>query len=364
MEGFETVYPKNLKNTSPDNIDLSPNLPLSTATQQKRVLNFLIDNYFLLLIGLILWYIIFLNFNIILPPQSILIYMPISWLIYYLFFEGIWNKTPAKYITGTKVITKSYNNPRFSWIIIRTLFRLTPFDPFTFLFSAKPYGWHDKYSQTIVVDEKNIEKAINNPILRILIIILDVICFLIILITTYFTFKYLVLNVIPDLKYINYAEVIKEEIASLTQNRTKIKEYSESTYGISLKYPGSWIKIGELSNADQPVVLFIKSNGVLFRIHRPETGYENMAVNSEYMKEYLDSTSTSTITSQGSEVINNQKYYKFITTDTVENKKLRVLNYITFKNDKIFIFSFAAYSEEFNINLPEAQKIFTSILIK
>ena len=72
---------------------------------------------------------------------------------YYVIFESIWSKTPAKFITRTKVITEYGEKPSFKTIFIRTLVRFVPFEAFTFLSPERPKGWHDRWSKTIVVDD-------------------------------------------------------------------------------------------------------------------------------------------------------------------------------------------------------------------
>ena len=68
---------------------------------------------------------------------------------YYLLFEGIWARTPAKFITKTKVVMHDGSKPDFMHILGRTLARIIPFEPFSFF--AGPIGWHDSLSKTIVV---------------------------------------------------------------------------------------------------------------------------------------------------------------------------------------------------------------------
>lgn len=73
-------------------------------------------------------------------------------LIYFVIFESIWSKTPAKFITKTKVIMKDGTRPAFGAIFLRTLCRFIPFDALSFL-EPNPVGWHDKFSKTMVVNE-------------------------------------------------------------------------------------------------------------------------------------------------------------------------------------------------------------------
>lgn len=69
---------------------------------------------------------------------------------YYLFFETAFGKTPGKWLTKTRVISKTGRRPRFMQILGRTLTRLVPFEPFSF-FGRKGRGWHDGWSGTRVV---------------------------------------------------------------------------------------------------------------------------------------------------------------------------------------------------------------------
>ena len=77
---------------------------------------------------------------------------------YYGIFEFIWSKTPAKFITKTKVIMENGEKPDSKTIFIRTLIRFIPFESLTFLDSEHPKGWHDRWSKTIVVNDISICK--------------------------------------------------------------------------------------------------------------------------------------------------------------------------------------------------------------
>jgi uncharacterized RDD family membrane protein YckC len=73
------------------------------------------------------------------------------YMVYYLFFEWHLGRTPGKFITGTKVVTKEWNQPSFLNILGRTLCRFIPFDGITFLWSPS-IGRHDKISTTRVIN--------------------------------------------------------------------------------------------------------------------------------------------------------------------------------------------------------------------
>jgi uncharacterized RDD family membrane protein YckC len=68
---------------------------------------------------------------------------------YYIFFESVFQATPGKMITGTRVIAEWGDKPSVGQIIKRTLIRFVPFEPFSFLGSTA--GWHDRWSKTRVV---------------------------------------------------------------------------------------------------------------------------------------------------------------------------------------------------------------------
>jgi uncharacterized RDD family membrane protein YckC len=67
---------------------------------------------------------------------------------YYLLFEGLWARTPGKFMLGTVVVMDDGKTPSFGRIVQRTLCRFIPFEPFSFF---GPRGWHDSISKTKVV---------------------------------------------------------------------------------------------------------------------------------------------------------------------------------------------------------------------
>lgn len=79
------------------------------------------------------------------------VYFPVLYVLYYLFFEYAFGKTPGKFITGTKVIDYNGNKPNFKTLLILNLCRLIPFNAFSFLISER--GWHDSISKTYVVNK-------------------------------------------------------------------------------------------------------------------------------------------------------------------------------------------------------------------
>jgi uncharacterized RDD family membrane protein YckC len=78
--------------------------------------------------------------------------------LYYFFFEYRFQQTPGKYLSNTLVIDQYGGKPNPESIIIRSLIRLLPFEPFTCVLGDN-MGWHDKLSKTYVVDRKELERA-------------------------------------------------------------------------------------------------------------------------------------------------------------------------------------------------------------
>ena len=75
----------------------------------------------------------------------------IFFFVYYVIFEGIWARTPAKLILGTAVVNEEGSSPSFRAVLIRTLCRFIPFEPFSFLGER---GWHDRLSKTHVISTR------------------------------------------------------------------------------------------------------------------------------------------------------------------------------------------------------------------
>jgi uncharacterized RDD family membrane protein YckC len=73
--------------------------------------------------------------------------------VYYCGFETVTGKSPAKWLTQTRVITLDGVRPPFGAVLKRSIIRLIPFEPFSFLGSGR--GWHDRWSGTRVVYERD-----------------------------------------------------------------------------------------------------------------------------------------------------------------------------------------------------------------
>src|SRR4051812_8766406 len=116
-----------------------------------RVINFLIDTIliFLLSYGLYKWwtfYVVFWQYRYF--PFYQVFYATI--VVYYTFFELIWNRTPGKWLTMSKVRNLQGGRPAWYQILTRSIIRLTIIDCFFIAFLDRTL--HDALSKTRVVE--------------------------------------------------------------------------------------------------------------------------------------------------------------------------------------------------------------------
>ncbi len=119
---------------------------LVEASKGKRFANYLID-YLVIGLGTYVFEMLQLTNSTHYSPSSLWWDTIINYVIFVLFyflFEGSLNgKTPAKYITGTRVVKLDGSKPDSNTIMLRSLSRIVPFEPFSFL-GSRPNGWHDR----------------------------------------------------------------------------------------------------------------------------------------------------------------------------------------------------------------------------
>jgi uncharacterized RDD family membrane protein YckC len=75
--------------------------------------------------------------------------------LYYYLFEYIFQKTIAKFITGTKIVLNDGARVNSKAVIIRTISRFIPFEAFSIYTGKdeeqKNTWWHDRWSKTSVI---------------------------------------------------------------------------------------------------------------------------------------------------------------------------------------------------------------------
>jgi len=127
---------------------------LITANNNKRLINWLVDTIF---IGLIAYSLAEL------VGSNIVAFFPAVFFLYYFLFEYAFSRTPGKCLTGTKVINFDLQKPTVKQLLWRTLIRLFALDIISF-HGFNPIGWHDRLSQTLVVDNQIQYKKSTGPI--------------------------------------------------------------------------------------------------------------------------------------------------------------------------------------------------------
>jgi uncharacterized RDD family membrane protein YckC len=74
-----------------------------------------------------------------------------AFVAYFLATEGLFQRSLAKFLTGTIVVDTEGRRPTFKQTLGRSFACLIPFEPFSFLGGSNPVGWHDSLSGTRVV---------------------------------------------------------------------------------------------------------------------------------------------------------------------------------------------------------------------
>ncbi len=141
--------------------ELAADTKVPAASQNKRLVNYLVDQVFLVgcgmlfgvALGLVLVY-VFPDYLYLLDEENKLADYVLGFviaMIYYSFFEGFTGRSLGKFFTKTKVVTEEGERPDFKTVVVRSLCRHIPFNAFSFL-SSDGIGWHDKFSGTRVVE--------------------------------------------------------------------------------------------------------------------------------------------------------------------------------------------------------------------
>ncbi|HRH53665.1 MAG TPA: RDD family protein [Chitinophagales bacterium] len=116
------------------------------APLKKRLVNYFIDHIFTLTVTILVASGCAINAIAAIGCLFIVINF-----IYYTTMELFFSRTIAKFITGTHV-TRENSLQRISLkqVLFRSACRLIPGEPISFL--VNKYGWHDKWSKTMVID--------------------------------------------------------------------------------------------------------------------------------------------------------------------------------------------------------------------
>jgi len=92
-------------------------------------------------------------------PIVIVVLESLFLLTYYIIMEYFFRTTFGKVITGTTIVHARGGYPSLGAIIGRSFCRLLPADAISFFFSDEKRGWHDKFSNTGVVEDQYVNDA-------------------------------------------------------------------------------------------------------------------------------------------------------------------------------------------------------------
>ena len=138
--------------------DSSKSINLVPASIAKRISNYLIDSFIFSFV--IIFVTATYGVDVIAVMQNedskmrFNFFMIILLIGYYILFESLLGgKSPAKYLTKTRVVNLDGSRPDLDTIAKRSFCRAIPLEFVSFLFQSRPVGWHDRFSKTIVVEE-------------------------------------------------------------------------------------------------------------------------------------------------------------------------------------------------------------------
>lgn len=139
------------KESIKEEVNNSEEIELQKASQGKRFVDFIID--YVVVGRLVIPFMVGLLFPY---GDEVTWYVAniIFVILYFFIFEHFTGKTLGKVITRTKVLNLLDEKPTAGQILIRTLCRFIPFEPFSYL-STRPVGWHDTLSKTYVAEKSS-----------------------------------------------------------------------------------------------------------------------------------------------------------------------------------------------------------------
>jgi uncharacterized RDD family membrane protein YckC len=124
---------------------------MKTSGIGARVINFLIDTTIIMFISIIgfsvwNWYVKYYSFTY----HNFWVIFAMVVFVYYLLFESFFARTPGKWFSFTKVVTRQGKKPSVAIIFVRSLSTLIVIDMFFIPFLDKTL--HDYLSGTEVVE--------------------------------------------------------------------------------------------------------------------------------------------------------------------------------------------------------------------
>ena len=127
---------------------MNPTTP--TIGDGTRILHFLVDTLLIALIAYLVYgwwnfHVMYWNYT---PYQYGVFFFATMWLYAFL-FEFIFLRTPAKWLTGTKVVSENGGRPNIFQFFIRATLRTTIVSMFGLAWNGQPL--HDTFSKTKLI---------------------------------------------------------------------------------------------------------------------------------------------------------------------------------------------------------------------
>ena len=123
----------------------------NTVSSGIRFIHFVVDSIIVFILYLLIggFFLFAFNLNANSNYLIFLFFILTSFILYYTLMEFKFQKTIAKFITKTIVVTSDGEKATLNEIFIRTICRCIPFDRISFLFTKN--GFHDRISNTKVI---------------------------------------------------------------------------------------------------------------------------------------------------------------------------------------------------------------------
>ena len=120
------------------------------ASLPQRIVNLAIDTVaqFVLVIALSILMGVFVSEETLDAMPSLVLQLGVP-LLYYVPLEQRYGRTLGKVVSRTRVDRMGGGRPGFGRAVARSLIRVVPFEPLSFVFAHR--GWHDEWSGTRVV---------------------------------------------------------------------------------------------------------------------------------------------------------------------------------------------------------------------
>jgi hypothetical protein len=121
--------------------------PVDTRDSGHRFLHFIIDLY--IVPGVLSFFV--LTFQSLIPSPALIFLICFNYFGVFIVLEHLFQKTIGKVLTRSVVIDEYARRPHFLKIVLRTVIRFIPFEP---LSMKDGRCWHDRWTDTYVISEK------------------------------------------------------------------------------------------------------------------------------------------------------------------------------------------------------------------